>query len=147
MMLLVGSAAALHNPLTEVGQPGVKVIDGKYALIEPTEWIGERLPLLGRLDVGNVIAEGTWNVLLYSDSCSLCRDALQRLDRSTPFPPLALIELPPFGDSRHEPAHNHLRARLQSNYAWVLEGPVTLRLVDGVVVDVLHDTENRGKSE
>ncbi len=73
---------------------------------KPAEWVGQRLPLLRHIDIGNRLASGRWVVVLYRWSCGKCQQALPQYitlahtlaERDSGIR-VALVELPPFDET------------------------------------------------
>jgi hypothetical protein len=49
------------------------------SLIDPNKWIGQRLPLLDQIDIGDLLLDGRWTVLFYRHGCPACRDLIANL--------------------------------------------------------------------
>ncbi len=151
--LAVGIAAAELHPRPRTVVPGVSFFNGgKLVLLEPTQWIGHRFPLLkyiatpeGRPSVGAAFAHGSWVMLLYHADCDECRQAIPvyeafatQVGASPTALRVALIRVPedlpapaptaPFG------VNAALRASLDSSHAWFVETPAALEIRRGGVI-------------
>lgn len=113
-----------------------------FVVLEPTTWLGKRLPLLPYIDIGDQLAQGEWIVLLHHTTCPLCRDIVSSYAQraSTPEGPgqgckIAVIELPPYGPATESPASPTAwcSGRLSSEHEWFVELPVELHLTQGIL--------------
>jgi hypothetical protein len=122
--MLADAASPLLNDAREV------------QVIIPEEWIGQRLPLLDHVDIGETLSVGTWRILLYHHGCPKCELAKRRyahlaatsLDRG-----IAMIEVPPYGESRVSLLHH---GRLSAEKKWFVATPCELTVSDGQLVAV-----------
>jgi len=118
-------------------------IDGGDALVvlDPSEWVGKKLPLLRHIDVGGRITAGRWRLLLYHHGCADCRKVIDRYAASPggpAAPRTVLVAVPPFGEEDAAAAAGRadfLSGRL-SDRRWFVRTPAELILQDGVVTGV-----------
>lgn len=117
---------------------------GTFTVLEPEKWVNKAFPLFSHIDIGERLKTGKWFVVLYSDTCSHCMEALpkyiqiaQDLKRFCHEPQIALIQIPPFDEqldlSTPIPAPV-LKGQLDGKHAWFAETPVELQIEDGVVI-------------
>jgi hypothetical protein len=141
MVIILGAAVAVHNPTTDVVQPGLQIIDHRYALAEASEWTGRRFPLLDYTDIGHHLIRGEWWVLLYDHDCSICQTVLKELESGGPVSEwetergVATIDLSSSSSSvpiRLAAVQGRLRGRLD----WIMETPQWIQINDGIVSKV-----------
>ncbi|MCA9216116.1 MAG: hypothetical protein KDB27_23775 [Planctomycetales bacterium] len=125
-----------YQPHTLAADGVIAGSDG-FVLLEPEKWIGERLPLMNYLD-SDAIGHGKWTVMLHKHDCSRCRQILPSFVKEKG--QLALIEIPPFGESElmRIPA-TVVQIALEPKYDWFVTTPVELHLDDGIVTGVRHN--------
>jgi hypothetical protein len=110
-------------------------------LLKPETWIGKQFPLLAYVDIGDRLKEGEWVTLLYHHDCPKCQEAMKELKmvaNQTGGLQLALIEMPPYGETSGDISTSGLfvRGRLQAVKDWFAKTPVLLVLNQGQVVRV-----------
>jgi hypothetical protein len=125
--------------------------------LEPEKWVGQRLPLLDYVDVGDELAHGNWRVLLYRHDCLRCVAVLPQYDRLAcvtdrkAVAGVALIEFPPYAPrnaSRDGPnVPGCRRGRVSGQYEWLVETPLEIQVVEGVVVASHHVVDIPPQSE
>jgi thiol-disulfide isomerase/thioredoxin len=121
----------------------------KYEVVRPSEWISEarerkEWSMLKYIDVADSLRKNIVVVMLYSDECETCHEAIPLYDRfsrdmagnedSIRF---ALIEVPPYASGRDSivPADTScLCGRLDSSKKWYIQTPLVVLVVDGVAV-------------
>jgi hypothetical protein len=128
-----------------VGDAGV-VGAGNLVVLEPEKWVDKRFPLLKHIDLGTRLAEGQWIVVLYRHDCPKCQSAVLEyrelaadLAKQSNSPRVAMIELPPFGDSADlfvSPQSPVTLARLSDRVEWFVEVPLKLVLSDATVLSI-----------
>ena len=140
-------AMSSYTPAT-MSETGSIFGSDEVVVFEPEKWIGKRLPLLNHIDVGNQLRKGQWRVLLYHHDCPQCRETIrayvqcaQGSTLKSDFSRIALVEIPPYGDSINAMELERttcLLAKLNSTKTWFVETPVWLVIQDGDVVAVDH---------
>lgn len=114
------------------------VMGDAYILLEPEKWIGKQFPLEEQIDIGDQLMLGSWRVLFYHHDCPRCQEALDLIgERSNDEheSAIALIDVPPFGDSRIVANGHH--GRLRDDVQWFVATPVEVALNDGKVTAVV----------
>jgi hypothetical protein len=115
---------------------------GKYVLLEPQLWVGNRLPLLDYIDIGDQLAKGEWIVVFYRYNCPRCKSAMPRYRRNAQHmiqdhsrARFALVEMAPYGDlgMATEPC---VRGTLSDSKRWIVQAPIELQMKDGRVLAV-----------
>jgi hypothetical protein len=143
--LLVGLPAAFAMAScseTTLSDAGEIIGDGKIVVLEPEKWIGKRFPLFEYIDIGEKLQGGKWLILLYHHDCPKCQETLEKLNgivRRMKARQIALIEMPPHGDSAKTLVSNGIqvmRGRLSDVREWFAETPVFLTLCDGRTVTI-----------
>jgi hypothetical protein len=131
------------------GQSSVQRLDGRrlspggLVVLEPNKWVGQPLALLSHIDIGQRLALGTWDVLLFRSDCEMCHDVMRdlssRLDKKRGGS-IALVAV----DQRTDDALvSRLRdqgcavGQLSSEYSWFVTTPVHLRIVEGKCTKVV----------
>jgi hypothetical protein len=110
--------------------------NGTIARIVPAKWVGNRCPLLRYLDVGGLIAKGSWRIIFFYRDCNRCREAIasaiadQHTDSTTR---LCLVEIPPY-DGPLIKTSDVVLGKLEGHHRWSVEAPAEMILSDGVVV-------------
>lgn len=105
---------------------------GEIVLLEPTEWIGEPLPLAESIDAD--LSQGEWIVLLHRYDCPKCIEATPHYERLAAVRRVALVEVPPYCAGAAE-SGLALHLRLTDDREWLVQTPVEIQIKDGVVLD------------
>jgi methylamine utilization protein MauE len=118
-----------------------------HIIIEPRTWVGRRLPLLERIDIGERLLRGDWILVFYHRGCGRCRETIPEYDRlartfrdrssSTQF---ALVEVPPHEDPAQgliPPDSPCLRGRLDAPRNWLVPTPSAMTVRDGYVASLI----------
>jgi len=111
-------------------------------VVEPTDWLGRRFPVLRHIDIGDELARGQWTLVFYHHDCADCRAAIARLESWLDGDQIlrrriALVEVPPFGElpaSLSVEVARHTRARLGTDHDWFVATPMAAVLEDGRLV-------------
>jgi len=124
---------------------------GTFIVLEPKEWVNKRFPLFSHIDIGERLKTGKWFVVLYSNTCSHCMDALPRyaqvanyLEHSADGHRVALVQIPPVSehpDISTPIPDKVLTGQLDNKHEWFAETPVELELDEGVVVHAVSKGE------
>ena len=93
------------------------------------------------IDVGEELTSGTCVVLFYHHSCPKCQEALPLYDQLAAAqgpngPRIALIEVPPYGNSHRKSAGKLLHGRLSEEKTWFVKAPIEILLEDSKVTQV-----------
>lgn len=155
LSLLIGVPAAFvigsYKPTT-LSEFGEIIGDGKIVVLEPEKWIGKRFPLLDYIDIGDKLKEGRWLVLLYHHDCPDCRQAIENLSHEKSFKGeetrVALIEVPPYGDTKTRVALSEIRVtlgRLDETRDWFVSTPTKAWLDSNEVRAVTSGNSSQGK--
>jgi len=104
---------------------------GDLVVLEPENWVGQRLPIADSLDID--LSAGNWTVLLHRHDCPVCREQVPRYEmRATAGEQIAIVEVPPYGEIPDHKTQG-LHGRLKSDRDWFVQTPVEILLHDGVV--------------
>lgn len=102
---------------------------------------GVRWEKLDHIEVGDILEEGMWVVLLFHEDCPNCAEAIPMYEGSAAeyagSVGFAYVEIPPYGDLEESIVPedtNALVGRLDDSQEWLIQTPRVLLLVDGVVV-------------
>jgi hypothetical protein len=115
---------------------------GRWVIVDPGAWPGQRLPLLSYIDIGDQLSKGEWIVVFYRHNCHRCKAAMPRYRRDAEQmvekrsrARFALVEMSPYGDlgMSTEPC---VRGKLSDGKRWLLDSPVELQIKDGIVLSV-----------
>ncbi|MEM6484903.1 MAG: MauE/DoxX family redox-associated membrane protein [Pseudomonadota bacterium] len=129
-----GTAARANSPLEKVA--------GLY-LLEPDDWVGGAFPLTDFLSPQPAgILEGNWTVILYHHDCSACRESMPKYAAlaATGNTPVAVVEVPPYGDDSNLLSTNLIHTKLSDDEDWFVQTPVEIQLSGGVVTAVSHES-------
>jgi hypothetical protein len=91
---------AVSTPILALNKPAV--VTSTCEVLEPETWVGQKLPLLEHIDIGEKLSKGNWLILLYHHDCPDCIKAIAKYEQMARnlagnggFGRQALIELPP----------------------------------------------------
>jgi len=135
-----GIAMGTFSPV-QLGTDAVSLQEGDVVVLEPAKWVGRQLPILRYLDIAPKVLTGRWIVLFYHHDCPKCQAVIpdyERLaseSRSEDFR-VALVELPPFGNSRPERYESCVTGRLAPRNEWFMSTPCCVKIQDSVVQSV-----------
>ena len=127
------SAAALFRYAGQrtVLASGVLASGENLVVLEPEEWIGQKLPIADSIDLD--LSGGEWVVLLYRHDCPLCQAEVPKYEkRAASGKRIALVEVPPYGDFGIREMACHY-GRLKQDHEWLVQTPVEVQLHDGIV--------------
>lgn len=138
-----GAGLGMGGMLTStIDKQGKLSGSGKYVILEPQLWVGNRLPLLSYIDIGDELAKGEWIVVFYRHDCHRCKAAMPRyrqdaeqMIKNRSQARFALVEMPPYGDLGM-PTEPCSRGKLSDGKRWSLEAPVELQMKNGRVLVV-----------
>lgn len=116
----------------------ISTVQSTLAAVDPTNWVGQRLPLLNDIDIGADLSSGAWIVILHRHGCAKCTELL--LDAKSivhrPGSRIALVELMPHNaktdDARTE--NGMLLGHLRGRESIMVPAPLVLQIIDGRVV-------------
>lgn len=136
----VGIAVSLYNPTITGVLPGIRIVDQRYAIIEPGKWEGSRLPVYDYVgsDVARVLAKGRWTLLFVRNGCDECSTLLQDIPTAIEQRPfttarsVCLIEIPPLRPDLRLPK-DVLHAALSDEFDWVCPTPIWVDTNEGQV--------------
>ncbi len=112
---------------------GMTLLGGNSVLLDPDAWIGEELPLLQFIDIGDELRSGVWNLLLYRPGCQDCEQALREInEQSDGAHTTAIIVVPPHTGDLSVGSLCTL-GHLDPDYTWHITTPVAFELRDGLV--------------
>jgi hypothetical protein len=130
---VIGFIAALQSTHGQA-QSGLIAQAGGLVILEPDDWIGQELPIASYIDVD--LSHGRWTVLLHRHDCPQCQQELPKYEQLAYEEQVALIDVPPFDDSRRQSGGAAVYASLSSELEWFVPTPFEIILIDGVVVSV-----------
>ncbi|HEY3319897.1 MAG TPA: MauE/DoxX family redox-associated membrane protein [Planctomycetota bacterium] len=134
---------ALARP-AQLSTDGELIGKSPFVLLEPTQWVGGRFPLLRHIKISEDLAKGAWIIVLYDRSCPHCQLAMPKYRKITEelagldnSPRVALVEVPPYRSPELQPRGERpmwAHGRLDNVREWFLQAPVELFVVDGQVI-------------
>ena len=138
-----GAGLAMGGMLTStLDKQGKLSGSGSRVILEPRLWVGNRLPLLKYIDIGDQLAKGEWIVVFYRHNCPRCRAAMPRythdaeeMTKNKSRARFALVEMSPLGDIGM-PTTPCVHGTLSDVKEWILDAPVELQMKDGRVLMV-----------
>ncbi len=107
---------------------------GGLVVLEPEAWIGKPLPIAESIDLD--LTQGPWTLLLHRHDCPDCQEAVPRYEQRALREQVALVEVPPFGESHVSARGPAQRGRLTDEREWFVQTPVEIQLRDGLVTAV-----------
>lgn len=129
---------------TTLSDAGVIIGTSKVVVLRPETWLGKRFPLLNYIDIGEHIQDGKWMVLLYRNDCPNCHKVIENLRRrnlpNSEELRVALIQVPPFGETKKRAAAPGLAVRfghLNEVQDWIVTTPMEAWLDGGRVTAVM----------
>ena len=121
-----GQRTALANGLL----PSV----GDLVILEPEQWVGQRLPIAASVDLD--LSQGEWLVLLHRHDCAACQEEVPRFEqRAANGERIALVEMPPYGESGYREVACQY-GRLKEDHEWFVQTPIAIRLQAGIVTTI-----------
>lgn len=125
---------------------------GDASITDPSGWIGQRFPLLDRIEIGSDLSVGEYIVVLHRHDCPLCEETLNspwfceaawgRCDTGQ----IALVELPPCGSPEESIASRFpVSGRLNGSEPCLLPAPVVVLLEEGRVVSVATGQDSKAR--
>ncbi|MSR68952.1 MAG: hypothetical protein EXS17_01200, partial [Phycisphaerales bacterium] len=141
--------APVANPWT-----GLPATAAPYYVPDFSTWRGTRLDAqeLARLMTPappTTINSGTWMVMLYREDCDHCHEILQKYfsgPLATPTLTIAIPDTDPAA-SQEMPCSECQIRKLLKGPDYVLTTPVLMRLDDGVITDIVTDSEDHAAIE
>ncbi len=141
----------LTTPILALNKPAT--VTSSYEILEPQTWVGRELPILEHIDIGEYLRQGNWLVVLYHHDCPDCQAAIPRyeqmardLEGNEDSLRIALVEMPPYGQSGLMNNTPCSQGRLDSCKKWFVTTPVAILTVRGTIEFVwvlrMPDLEN-----
>ncbi len=125
-------------PLLAFNEPAA--VTSTYEILEPSEWVGNELPILEHIDIGEKLKKGNWLVLLYHHGCPDCVRAIlmyeqmaQDLVGNEDFLQIALIEVPPYSQGPTDENSPCILGRMDETKEWFVTTPAVALLADSKV--------------
>jgi hypothetical protein len=149
LVLALGAAAALNLYRPEALHADSKLGQARAILLRPSDWVGQRCPLLEHVTIDAQLDQGRWIVILARSGCPSCQDVLPQYQEfagqmSSPKQPLrvAVIEANEEALYRRAIAMSHTSrsgvagpvvGHLEGSRRWHANLPVVMLLFDGVL--------------
>lgn len=112
-------------------------------VLEPSKWVGKRLPILGAIDIGEQLGESNWIVLFYHHDCEECVAAFPMYEQEArdlagggESLKIAFVSVPPHGESVIGNNSMCIDGHLANSKDWFLATPTVALLANGNVMQV-----------
>ena len=119
-------------------------ITSSYEVLGPEMWIGQPLPVLKDIDIGEKLAKGKWLLIFYRHDCQACKEEIQKYEQSASElariptgPHVAFVEISPYAG----PSENFLSSKtlytvgkLSDTKDWFIQTPQIVTIEDGRVI-------------
>jgi hypothetical protein len=146
MVLPATAVFLVRQPTALASEESLAKVRG-IIVLEPESWVGQPLPIISEVDVGDELATGEWLVLLYHHDCPKCQEVMslfrqraEQLAREGNACRIALIETPPHASPLlADRGTSCLEGRLSDQREWFVQTPVEISLKEGRVVNVRRD--------
>ncbi len=132
---------SVTTPILAFYEPAM--VTSSYEVLEPETWVGKELPILEHIDIAESLKKGTWLVLLYHHDCPDCTRAIARYQQmardladNEDFLRIALIAVPPYGQSPVSENSPCILGRLAETKEWFITTPAIVLLQNSTVWDV-----------
>ena len=123
----------LTAPILAFHEPAA--VTSTYEVLEPKTWIGRELPILEHIDIAEQIKTGNWLLLFYHHDCPDCQKAIPQYEQmardltgNEDLLRIALIEVPPYGQSCIVPDAVCPLGRLADAKEWFITTPAATLL-------------------
>lgn len=130
--------------LATIAEDGTISGNEHVVLLDPSQWLGKRFPLVKHLELGPSFAHGRWHLLFIRSGCPNCEEALRQLLARSPLKNSAddanwaLVALPPAAENAASlalpPQAKIPLIRLDGEKTWIAKVPFTVTLAGGIVV-------------
>lgn len=134
-VLLVLAVLGITTPILALNEP--LTVTSTYEVLEPESWIGQKLPILDQIDIGDRLGKGTWLLLFYHYDCPDCREAIPKyeqmardLDGNGDVLRIALVEVPPYGPAVLGTGAFCTLGRLAATKEWFITTPAAALLTN-----------------
>jgi hypothetical protein len=130
LVTVVGLALLASNDDTGLSMSADVVV------MDPSDWIGKRFPLIEHVDVGSQLENGQWMVVLYHHDCPRCQSVIEAYRQSMTSAEydrdlrMAVLELPPFEqntDARSKDETFWIHGRMTGDRDWFVATPLSSR--------------------
>jgi hypothetical protein len=128
---------------------GTRLTGANGVVLNPDQWLGKRLPILGDVDCSDELSRGDWKVVVYHHDCPRCQEVIAaslasvRVSTESRSSRVMFLELPPFGGSPLDdlPSENirHCRMARHAHEWWYIATPLEVQVSAGTVVGVSHE--------
>ncbi len=132
------------TPILAFNEPAM--VTSSYEVLEPETWVGKELPILEHIDIAESLQKGTWLILLYHYDCPDCGWAIPMYEQmardlagNEDFLQIALIEVPPYGQSPVGENSPCARGQLAETKEWFVTTPAVALLSDGNVISAWEE--------
>jgi len=129
--LVVAAAICVTTPILALNKPAQ--VTFQYEVLEPETWVGQELPILAHIDIGDQLKEGNWLVMLYHYDCPDCAKAIPEYEQmardmegNEDFLRIALVEVPPYGQSSVGEDSPCVLGKLDKSKEWFVTTPVSV---------------------
>lgn len=112
-----------------------------YEILEPETWVGEELPILDHIDIGEQLRMGNWLVVLYHYGCPDCtkvarvfKEIARGFNGKEGVMRIALVEVPPYNQGLRGHVSLCRYGELDQTKEWFVTTPVILLIQGGQVL-------------
>ncbi|AMV24332.1 hypothetical protein VT84_08040 [Gemmata sp. SH-PL17] len=108
----------------------------RFEVIDSSDWVGRRFPLLEETDIADRLRAGAWLVVLHRSGCEECRRQVPRLTEQARLggASVALVEVPTVGGEAGDMERGiGVPGRLRADRTWIVQTPLAVWVRDGVV--------------
>jgi hypothetical protein len=115
---------------------------GEFAILDPTDWAGDRFGLIEHVNIEGDLAHGKWEILFFRNDCNACHEVMKQMvdgRLETDFRTFALIAID--GVASEDALIKQLSARgclvghLSLNREWFGTTPLRVSLNDGMCME------------
>jgi len=140
--LNVGAGMTSYQSTT-VNEAGELLGDGRTVALQPTDWIGNRFPLLNWIEIDAALHRGRWLVVLHRAGCHVCEEVLSEYQSrlvTSGAESIAFVQVPEAGlQGGFELPEGELFVAgvLSHRFEWFVETPTQIVLEYGTVQSVV----------
>lgn len=85
----------MSTPILALNEPAV--VTSSYEVFEAETWVGQKLPILEHIDIGEKLEKGNWLILLYHHDCPDCIRGIGKYEQKPAGDLAGKGELPVYG--------------------------------------------------
>ena len=104
-------------------------------VMQPSDWVGKRFPLIRHISEGAQLLDGEWMIVLYHEDCRKCQRVIRSVASQMLESRVAFVEIPPNKSPPPLVSGGIIWLNLTDAHEWFAETPAFVRLKDGIVRD------------